>query len=84
MMPVRWTVNLRHTAITRSTRFNETTKLTTSTSCRNSSINHELDEKLATLHFPALGEVLTVLAREHADYTGVKVEGPFKGEHQRY
>ena len=62
---------------------------TTSTSSRNSSIDRyvlpkELDEKVATLHFPALGEVLTVLAREHADYTGVKVEGPFKGEHHQY
>ena len=28
----------------------------------------------ATLHFPALGEVVTVLAREHADCTDVKVK----------
>ena len=52
---------------------------TTSTSSRNSSIElhvlpKELNEKVVALHFPALGEVLTVLAREHADYTGVKVE----------
>ena len=62
---------------------------TTSTSSRNSSIDlhvlpKELEEKVATLPFPALGEVLTVLAREHAEYTGVKVEGPTKGEHHRY
>ena len=33
---------------------------------------------MATLHFPTSGEVLTVLARKHADCTGVKVEGPFR------
>ena len=27
----------------------------------------ELDEKVATLHFPALGEVLTVFAQKHTD-----------------
>ena len=41
-------------------------------------------KQLVTLHFPALDEVLTVLVREYADYTGVKIEGPFKGEQQRY
>ena len=34
----------------------------------------ELHEAVATLHFPALGEVLTVLARKHAVYTGAKVK----------
>ena len=38
----------------------------------------ELDEKAATLHFLALGEVLTVLAPKHTDYTGLKVECPFR------
>ena len=36
-------------------------------------------KQLVTLHFPALDEVLTVLVREYADYSGVKVDGPFKG-----
>ena len=31
-----------------------------------------------------LGAVLTVFAREHADYISVKVEGPFKFGHYRY
>ena len=59
-------------------------------SFRNSSIDlhvmpKELDVKVETMHFPALGEVLTVLARQHADYTGVKGnESPFKGEHRCY
>ena len=42
------------------------------------------DEKMARLHLFALGAELTVFAREHADYTGVKVEGPFKGGHNSY
>ena len=42
-----------------------------------------LNEKVATLHLPALGAVLTVFAREHAVHVGVKVDGPFKGEHYR-
>ena len=33
----------------------------------------QLDEKMATLQFPAFGAALTVLAQEHADYTVVKV-----------
>ena len=44
----------------------------------------ELDEKVAKLHFPALGEELTVLAQELAVYFVVKAEGPFKSEHYRY
>ena len=35
-------------------------------------------------NFITLGAVLTVLSEEHAEYEGVKVEGPFKGEHYRY
>merc|ERR1711882_32485 len=38
----------------------------------------ELDEKVASLHLPALGAELTTLSKEQADYIGVKVEGPFK------
>merc|ERR1719215_353158 len=44
----------------------------------------ELDEKVARLHLPALGAELTQLSKEQADYIGVKVEGPFKGDSYRY
>merc|ERR1712139_157601 len=44
----------------------------------------ELDEKVAKLHLPALGANLTVLSKEQADYIGVPVAGPFKGNHYRY
>merc|ERR1712199_65203 len=44
----------------------------------------ELDEKVAKLHLPALGANLTVLSKEQADYIGVPVGGPFKGNHYRY
>jgi len=44
----------------------------------------ELDEKVARLHLPALGAELTVLSKEQADYIGVKIEGPFKGDTYRY
>merc|ERR1711862_240366 len=44
----------------------------------------DLDEKVARLHLPALGAQLTVLSKDQADYIGVKVEGPFKGEQYRY
>jgi adenosylhomocysteinase len=44
----------------------------------------ELDEKVARLHLPALGAQLTELTKEQADYIGVKVGGPYKGECYRY
>merc|ERR1712159_321422 len=44
----------------------------------------ELDEKVANLHLPALGAELTTLSKEQADYIGVKVDGPYKGDHYRY
>merc|ERR1739848_660814 len=44
----------------------------------------ELDEKVARLHLPALGAQLTQLSQEQADYIGVKVAGPFKGDTYRY
>merc|ERR1711964_330509 len=44
----------------------------------------ELDEKVARLHLPALGADLTTLSKDQADYIGVKVEGPFKGDTYRY
>merc|ERR1712063_194104 len=43
-----------------------------------------LDEKVASLHLPALGAVLTVPTQVQADYIGVKVNGPFKGDTYRY
>merc|ERR1712151_1055660 len=44
----------------------------------------ELDEKVASLHIPALGAELTVLSQEQADYIGVKASGPFKPDTYRY
>merc|ERR1712097_173147 len=44
----------------------------------------DLDEKVARLHLPALGATLTKLTKEQADYIGVKVSGPFKGDTYRY
>jgi len=44
----------------------------------------DLDEKVARLHLPALGANLSVLSKEQADYIGVKVDGPFKGDTYRY
>merc|ERR1712226_1242176 len=43
-----------------------------------------LDEKVASLHLPALGAELTTLSQEQADYIGVKVNGPFKPLTYRY
>ncbi|EFL89873.1 adenosylhomocysteinase [Ahrensia sp. R2A130] len=43
-----------------------------------------LDEKVARLHLEKIGVKLTELAKDQADYIGVKVEGPFKPEHYRY
>merc|ERR1712066_902979 len=43
-----------------------------------------LDEKVASLHLPALGAQLTSLTKEQADYIGVKAEGPFKPDTYRY
>merc|ERR1712130_2176 len=43
-----------------------------------------LDEKVARLHLGALGAELTTLSKEQADYIGVTVEGPFKGDLYRY
>merc|ERR1712226_1338232 len=44
----------------------------------------ELDEKVASLHLPALGAEMTILTKEQADYIGVKAEGPFKPDTYRY
>merc|ERR1719204_744892 len=43
-----------------------------------------LDEKVANLHLPALGAELTKHSKEQADYIGVGVDGPFKGDTYRY
>merc|ERR1712022_6538 len=43
-----------------------------------------LDEKVARLPLPALGAELTTLTKEQADYIGVGVEGPMKGDTYRY
>ena len=44
----------------------------------------ELDEMVARLHLEKLGCELTVLTQEQADYIGVSVQGPFKGDNYRY
>ncbi len=43
-----------------------------------------LDEKVASLHLDKVGAKLTVLSKEQADYIGVPVKGPFKGDAYRY
>ena len=43
-----------------------------------------LDEKVARLHLPALGGVLTDLTTSQASYIGVAVNGPLKHENYRY
>merc|ERR1712057_26152 len=43
-----------------------------------------LDEKVARLHLPALGAQMSSLSKEQADYIGVPVGGPYKGECYRY
>jgi adenosylhomocysteinase len=43
-----------------------------------------LDEKVARLHLAKIGVELDVLDTHQADYIGVPVEGPFKGEAYRY
>ena len=43
-----------------------------------------LDEKVARLHLAKIGAKLTKLTKEQADYIGVPVEGPYKGDQYRY
>ncbi len=43
-----------------------------------------LDEKVAALHLDKVGATLTTLTQDQADYIGVPVSGPFKGEAYRY
>ena len=47
------------------------------------SLPKEFDERAATLHFPALGAALNVLAQEQPDYIGFTVEAPFGLLHPR-
>jgi len=44
----------------------------------------ELDEKVARLHLPALGAVLTELSDDQAKYIGVGKGGPYKPDTYRY
>ena len=44
----------------------------------------ELDEKVARLHLGHLGAELTELTTDQANYIGVKVTGPYKGNAYRY
>ena len=43
-----------------------------------------LDEKVARLHLAKISVELEVLSKDQADYIGVSVEGPFKGDQYRY
>ena len=47
-------------------------------------LDKKLDEEVARLHLGKLGAKLTVLSQEQADYIGVQVDGPYKGENYRY
>jgi adenosylhomocysteinase len=47
-------------------------------------ISKELDEEVARLHLSKIGAKLTKLTKKQADYIGVGVQGPFKGEGYRY
>ena len=43
-----------------------------------------LEEKVARVHLAKIGVELDTFNNEQADYIGVKVEGPFKGDAYRY
>ena len=47
-------------------------------------IDKKLDEEVARLHLAKLGAHLSRLTQEQAEYIGVDVDGPFKGEFYRY
>lgn len=44
----------------------------------------ELDEKVAAIHVEALGGNVTKLTPDQAEYLGLSINGPLKGEHYRY
>jgi len=43
-----------------------------------------LDEKVARLHLAKVGVELDILSSDQADYIGVAVAGPYKGDAYRY
>jgi len=43
-----------------------------------------LDEKVAALHLSKIGVELEELSQDQANYIGVGLQGPYKGEHYRY
>merc|ERR1712056_91904 len=43
-----------------------------------------LDEKVARLHLLGVGAQLTQLSKEQAEYIGVPIDGPYKGDTYRY
>ena len=43
-----------------------------------------LDEKVAALHLAKIGVELEELSKDQADYIGVGMQGPYKGEYYRY
>jgi adenosylhomocysteinase len=43
-----------------------------------------LDEKVAALHLSKIGVELEELSQDQANYIGVGMQGPYKGEHYRY
>ena len=43
-----------------------------------------LDEEVARLHLAKIGVDLEVMSQEQADYIGVPVNGPYKGDAYRY
>ncbi len=47
-------------------------------------LSKKLDEKVARLHLAKVGARLEKLTQAQADYLGVPVEGPYKGEAYRY
>lgn len=44
----------------------------------------QLDEKVARLHLDKLGVQVTALTKKQADYLGVNIQGPYKGDNYRY
>ncbi len=44
----------------------------------------KLDEEVARLHLEKIGVKLTTLSSKQAEYLGVALEGPYKGDHYRY
>ena len=44
----------------------------------------KLDEEVARLHLEKIGVKLTTLSPKQAEYLGVALEGPYKGDHYRY